>query len=363
MAAPRKKPPVKKPPVKKAPVKKPPKIVFREVAPEPKKKIVFKTTKDDSPKKSQSAKDVKSGGLRVQHLQEAKNEYNTARNNKLLELENRNKEARRRNKITKFRIQSLTSKADDLKKSIAKYENMLSRTPKTTSSAGSKALALLKGVAKGSGILGAITSPITSAVPAGAGSTVPGQAQKAVEKKMKREIRQGPKLAVTGVKEGVIGKTRSLRNKTGQNRPEYPTWKNKPKASESSSSSTYSGYGTSNIPKKIRNPYSGYGTSNVPKKEKSEASGAAQNRPTTTRPKPLNTLAADYAAKQQGQNQGQAKAKNAAPKPTPKPRPVASSAPVKKVGRLSRTEREGLSTDRMQRKPKGNLLGFLKKRK
>tara|TARA_R110000868_G_scaffold8081_2_gene41780 strand:- start:7903 stop:8898 length:996 start_codon:yes stop_codon:yes gene_type:complete len=54
----------------------------------------------------------------------------------------------------------------------------------------------------------------------------------AMNKKMKREIRQGPKLAVTGVKEGIIGKTRSLRNKTGQNRPEYPTWKNKPKASK-----------------------------------------------------------------------------------------------------------------------------------
>jgi len=92
-----------------------------------------------------------------------------------------------------------------------------------------------------------------------------------------------------------------------------------------------------------------------------KSSGGTQNRPTTTRPKPMNTLAADYAAMQQGQ----AKAKSAAPKPTPKPRPsqVVPSAPVKRGGLLSRTEREGLSTDRMQRKPKGNLLGFLKKRK
>ena len=234
-----------------------------------------------------------------------------------------------------------------------------SASAKITSSAGSKALALLKGVAKGSGILGAITSPITSAVPAGAGSTVPGQAQKAVEKKMKREIRQGSKLAVTGVKEGIIGSTRSLRNKTGQNRPEYPTWKNKPKASKKPLENRFMkpapGTNYSGQEKKIpRKPapgtnYSGQGTT----------SSTTQKGPTTTRPKPLNTLAADYAAKQQGQNQGQAKAKNAAPKP----RPVASSAPVKKVGRLTRSEREGLPTDRMQRKPKGNLLGFLKKRK
>ncbi len=95
----------------------------------------------------------------------------------------------------------------------------------------------------------------------------------------------------------------------------------------------------------------------------SEASGATQNRPTTTRPKPMNTKAADYAAMQQGQVK--AKAKSAAPSPTPKSRPsqVIPSAPVKRGGLLSRTEREGLSTDRMQRKPKGTLLGFLKKRK
>lgn len=93
----------------------------------------------------------------------------------------------------------------------------------------------------------------------------------------------------------------------------------------------------------------------------SEASSTTQNRPTTTRPKPMNTKAADYAAMQQGQ----AKVKSAATKPTPKSRPsqVVPSAPVKRGGLLSRTEREGLSTDRMQRKPKGNLLGFLKKRK
>jgi len=64
MAAPR--------PKKKATVKKKPKIVFRNIAPEPKKKIVFKTTKDDSPKKSQAAKDIGKSGMRQSILDSLK---------------------------------------------------------------------------------------------------------------------------------------------------------------------------------------------------------------------------------------------------------------------------------------------------
>ena len=252
---------------------------------------------------------------------------------------------------------------------------VLSTATSATSSAGSKTLAFLRGVgSRAAGAAGAIVDP-TFMSGKGEGklnndpvtrSLEASSTMSAMNKKMKREIRQGSKLAVAGVKEGVIGKTRSLRNKTGQNGPEYPTWKNKPKASKKplenrlmkpAPGTNYSGQ-EKKIPRKPApgTNYSGQGTT----------SSTTQKGPTTTRPKPLNTLAADYAALQQGQNQGQAKAKNAAPKPNPPPRPpnqVAKSAPVKKVGRLTRAEREGLSTDRMQRKPKGNLLDFLKKRK
>lgn len=212
MAAPRKKPPVKKPPVKKTP-----KIVFREVAPEPKKKIVFKTTKDDSPKKSQPAKDVKSGGLRAQHLQEAKNKYNTSRNNRLLDLENKNKEVRRRNKITKFRIKSLDTKINDLKKVMTKYENTGSRVkaPKTgfLKGLGSRAFGAAGAIVdptflsgKGEGKLN--NDPVTRSLEA-------SSTMSSMYKKQKREIRQGPKLAVTGVKEGT---TRRLAP-TGSRKP------------------------------------------------------------------------------------------------------------------------------------------------
>lgn len=70
-------------------------------------------------------------------------------------------------------------------------------TPKV--SAGSQ---LAKGVLKKVPVVGTAIGFIADASPAGEGSTVPGQAQKAVEKRFKREIRQGTKLAVTGVKVG-----------------------------------------------------------------------------------------------------------------------------------------------------------------
>ena len=356
MAAPRKKPPVKKAPAKKPPVKKP-----------------------DVKSPAETRKPISRKQMGTNRLQNLINEGAEGRrlsvqgsNPKQLNFsytEPKPQKTGRPNRATTPRVINQGYTPGSASRAVVP-----STSASATSSAGSKTLAFLRGVgSRAAGAAGAIVDPtFLSGKGEGKLNNDPVtrylediSTMSAMNKKMKREIRQGPALAVTGVKEGVIGKTRSLRNKTGQNRPEYPTWRNKPKVSESSSSSTYSGYGTSNIPKKIRNPYSGYGTSNVPKKEKSEASGATQKGPTTTRPKPLNTLAADYAAKQQGQNQGQAKAKSAATTPNP-PRPpnqVAKSAPVKKVGRLTRAEREGLSTDRMQRKPKGNLLGFLKKRK
>jgi hypothetical protein len=328
--------PKKKPPVKKAPAKKTPKIIFRNIAPEPKKKIVFKTTKDDSPKKSQSAKDLKSGGLRAQHLQEAKNEYNTARNNKLLDLENKNKEIRRRNKITKFRIKTLDSKIDDLKKVMTKYGST------GGSSVATKGTGLLKGTVKKIPVVGAALGFIADAAPAGEGSTK--DKYSTLKKKYSSAI--GPTKPKTrseipanerapGRGPGVYGDI--ARERTVKYNPgDYAKYR------------------------------SGQGTTSV--------------RPTTTRPKPMNTKVAPStytgygtwnAPKKSGSSDaftlgsgaqmgGGNPVSRAAPKPNLRPRKVASSAPV---ARLSRTEREGLSTDRMQRKPKGNLLGFLKKRK
>jgi hypothetical protein len=112
--------------------------------------------------------------------------------------------------------------------------------------------------------------------------------------------------------------------------------------------------------------------------------GTTSVRPTTTRPKPTNTKVAPSTYTGYGtwnapkkkkkpsdaftlgsgaQTTGNKPFSGTAPNPPSRPNQAAPAASVKKVGRLSRTEREGLSTDRMQRKPKGNLLGFLKKRK
>jgi hypothetical protein len=200
--------------------------------------------------------------------------------------------------------------------------------------------AVARGLIKKIPVVGAALGFIADAAPAGTGSTVPGQAQKAVQKKMKREIRQGSKLAVTGVKEGITGRTSSLRNKTGQNRPEYPTWKNKGKPSAGSPFSKGKGSAAQPKPSAGSSSYSGYGTFNAPKKKLSDAFTLGSGAQTAGNKPPSVT----------------------APNPN-RPNQVAPAASVKKVGRLSRTEREGLSTDRMQRKPKGNLLGFLKKRK
>ena len=355
MAAPKKKPPVKKPPVKKPPVKKP-----------------------DVKSPAETRKSISRKQMGTNRLQNLINEGAEGRrlsvqgsNPKQLNFsytEPKPQKTGRPNRATTPRVINQGYTPGSASRAVVP-----STAASATSSAGSKTLAFLRGVgSRAAGAAGAIVDP-TFLSGKGEGklnndpvtrSLEASSTMSAMNKKMKREIRQGSKLAVTGVKEGVIGKTRSLRNKTGQNRPEYPTWKNKPKVSKKPLENRLMkpAPGTNYTPKKplenrLMKPapgtnYSGKGTASV--------------RPTTTRPKPLNTLAADYAAKQQGQNQGQAKAKSAATTPNPPPRPpnqVAKSATVKKVGRLTRAEREGLSTDRMQRKPKGNLLDFLKKRK
>jgi hypothetical protein len=103
-------------------------------------------------------------------------------------------------------------------------------------------------------VAGPVGALASMTVPAGEGSTVPGQAQKAVEKKMKREIRQGPKLAVTGVKEGITGPTpRWRKEQLGEIKyrtpigPKRPSKKPAPGANYSGQSSTYSGYGNGNF--------------------------------------------------------------------------------------------------------------------
>lgn len=60
---------------------------------------------------------------------------------------------------------------------------------------------------------------------------------KGVEKKFKREIRQGTELAKTGVKTGIRGSTTYLSSRVGAARPEYPS-SNKGKASSVSMTGT-----------------------------------------------------------------------------------------------------------------------------
>lgn len=61
---------------------------------------------------------------------------------------------------------------------------------------------LTKGALKKVPVIGTAIGFIADASPAGPDSTVPGAVEKAREKRFKREIRQGTKLAVTGVQTG-----------------------------------------------------------------------------------------------------------------------------------------------------------------
>lgn len=198
MAAPR--------PKKKAPVKKKPPV---KKAPKPKKPSFLRK---DTPR---PARDVKPGDLRSQTL---------ANDNTPRPAKDLNKGGLR----AKF--------LQDAAKSAA------SRTIGTVLRTGLRV----------AGPVGALAS---MTVPAGEGSTVPGQAQKAVEKKMKREIRQGPKLAVTGVKEGTtrrLAPTGSRKPAPGSNysgQEKKKPMKPAPGSNYSGKSSTYSGYGNFNPPK------------------------------------------------------------------------------------------------------------------
>lgn len=110
-----------------------------------------------------------------------------------------------------------------------------SASAKIGSSAGSKALTLLRG----SGILGAIVSPIADAVPAGEGSTK--DKYSTLKKKYSSAI--GPKKPTASI------------------RYSEPIGPKKPKG-------TYSGYGNFNSPK-AKSTYSGYGDFKTPKVQSS----------------------------------------------------------------------------------------------
>jgi len=209
-------------------------------------------------------------------------------------------------------------------------------------------------------VAGPVGALVSMTVPAGEGSTVPGQAQKAVEKKMKREIRQGPELAVTGVKEGIIGRTGSLKNKTGQSRPEYrtwQTWKNKGKKASVSPTtgsrkpapgSNYSGQEKKKIPMKPApgsnysgksSTYSGYGTFNT-SKIKTNAT---------------NTAATSTAAASSG---GESQAATVA-----KAGGSATNVSKTKVGRQTRYQRDELAMEqkRSSSRPKKSIFSLFRK--
>jgi hypothetical protein len=133
-----------------------------------------------------------------------------------------------------------------------------------------------RGLIKKIPVVGAAAGFIIDSSPAGTGSTVPGQAQKAVQKKMKREIRQGPKLAVTGVKEGT---TRRL----------APTGSRKPApganySGQSSAGSPFSkGKGSASLPKVSGDALrrAGAGTYTASYDVKSKKTGPATTAATT----------------------------------------------------------------------------------
>lgn len=176
-------------------------------------------------------------------------------------------------------------------------------------------------------VAGPVGALASMTVPAGTGSTVPGQAQKAVEKKMKREIRQGPKLAVTGVKEGT---TRRL----------APTGSRKP-----APGANYSGQ-EKKIPRKpapganysgpAKSTYSGYGDFKTPKVQSSSSNTAA-------------TTAASSGSS------GGSQAANVA---------KAGGKAKAKVGRQTRYQRNELAMEQRKRssgKPKKSIFSLFRK--
>jgi hypothetical protein len=306
MAAPRKKPPVKKPPVKKAPVKKKPSFL-RKDTPRPARDVKpgdLRQQASQGPKQtgtSSPAKDLNKGGLRAQYLEGPKKPDVKA--------------------------------SADPKRPIFRLEKggrLLMRKD-----AGS---VLLKRAVTKIPVIGAAAGFIADAAPAGEGSTK--DKYSTLKKKYSSAI--GPDKFKRKGGEGLATYSDIPRERTVKYNPgDYAKYR-----SGQGNPSAASGFG-----KRI---------SEGAKFERLRASRAALAK----QPKPKAGSSDAFTLGSGAQSRPPSGAAlNPKPNPPRPPNQVAKSATVKKVGRLTRAEREGLSTDRMQRKPKGNLLGFLKKRK
>jgi hypothetical protein len=155
---------------------------------------------------------------------------------------------------------------------------------------------------------------------------------KGVEKKFKREIRQGTELAVTGVKEGIRGSTTYLSSKAGSGRPEYPSSNRGKKASAIMPKVSMAGGGVNkpNGTSSTGYPFSkGKGTAALPKDKTS----------------PSNTAATSAAASSNGGTSQAAKAKT-------------------KVGRQTRYQRNETAMEQRKSssgKPKKSIFSLFRK--
>jgi len=221
MAAPR--------PKKKAPVKKTPKIVFRNIAPEPKKKIVFKTTKDDSPKKSQAAKDIGKSGMRQSILDSLKQGPSQPQGPE---------------------APTYREKIGPKKPEAARYPEKIGPKQPTAQSTTAKApkTGILRGLgSKAFGAIGAIVDPSFMSNEYG-GAAGPGSTKDkytTLKKKYSSAIGPTKSKASTGSRKPAPGT-----NYSGQEKKKIPM-KPAPGANYSGKSSTYSGYGNFN-PSKIK---------------------------------------------------------------------------------------------------------------
>jgi hypothetical protein len=192
----------------------------------------------------------------------------------------------------------------------------------------------VSGLLKGGGVATAIAAIVDPTFLSGKGegklnndpvtrSLEASSTMSAMNKKMKREIRQGSKLAVTGVKEGT---TRRLAS-TGSRKPA-------PSANYSGQAkSTYSGYGNFKTPK-AKSTYSGYGDFKTPKVQSNSSNTAA-------------TTAAS------GSNGGGSQAAN-----------VAKAGGKAKVGRQTRYQRNETAMEQRKRsssKPKKSIFSLFRK--
>jgi hypothetical protein len=190
---------------------------------------------------------------------------------------------------------------------------------------------------------GPVGALVSMTQPAGTGSTVPGQAQKAVEKKMKREIRQGPKLAVTGVKEGT---TRRL----------APTGSRKPAPGANYTPKKSSGFGKriseSAKFERLRATRAALGSKSSDSGSLRKAGAGTYTAPYDVKAQksgPSNTAATTAAS---GSNGGGSQAAN-----------VAKAGGKAKVGRQTRYQRESLAMEqkRSSGKPKKSIFSLFRK--